>query len=180
MLANPRHSRVLLTNLARGEAPASAGLSARYPGLYLLLAGLELFDISPIVVGESQPIETAASGKLSCSITVLDCDAMSVWRDRRFAESLGSSGTIIFLGGSWLEEDIFIVALQGAERGYEVRLLSDVVLPRIEEDKPFVFDRLSAHGILTATVRQTLLEWAVCLDDPLLTQKVQQLFSKSD
>ncbi|MBT1516386.1 hypothetical protein KIP88_38745, partial [Bradyrhizobium sp. SRL28] len=80
-------------------------------------------------------------------------------------------------GGSWLEEDIFIAALQAAERGYDVRLLSDLIATRVDADRSLALDRLALHGILATTVRQTLLEWAVYLHDPLLMQKVQQLLS---
>ena len=179
MLADPRHSRVVLVNLTRGETLASAGLAARYPGLPLLQAGLGLFAVESIVVGECQSFGKGATDQLMDPITQLDGDVLSIWGDHRFTDTLGSSDTgIIFLGGTWLEEEIFILALQGAERGYDVRLLSDLIPARIEGNRTFVFDRLAVHGILATTVRQTLLEWAVCLDDPLLKQKVRQLLSE--
>ncbi len=111
-------------------------------------------------------------------MTQLDVDAFSIWRDQRFTDNLASCETgIIFFAGSWLEEEIFIAALQAAERGYDVRLLSDLIAVRTGADRSLVFDRLALHGILATTLRQTLLEWAVCLHNPLLMQKVQQLLS---
>ncbi|XIA61990.1 hypothetical protein ACFIOY_20025 [Bradyrhizobium sp. TZ2] len=101
-----------------------------------------------------------------------DVDAFSIWHDRRFTDNLASpEGGIIFLGGSWLEEEILIAALQAAERGYDVRLLSDVIAAPTETDRSLVFNRLALHGILATTVRQTLLEWAVHLHDPLFDAK---------
>lgn len=178
MLADPRHSRVVLINLTRGEEPASASVAARHVSLSLLQEGLQIFAVASTVIGECSPFGIELTEQVVNSIAQLDGDAFSIWRDRRFTDALGSSDTgIVFLGGSWLEEEIFIVALQGVERGYDVRLLSDLVRARVEADRSLVFDRLAAHGILATTVRQTLLEWAVCLDDPLLKQRVQQLLS---
>lgn len=178
MLADPRHSRVVLVNLTRGETPASAGLAAHRPSLSLLQAGLELFAVESIQIGERQPSGTEEIEQFMGSMTQLDGDVLSIWSDRRFTDIVGSSDTgIIFFGGSWLEEEIFIVALQGAQRGYDVRLLSDLIRVRVEVDRSLVFDRLAVHGILATTVRQTLLEWAVRLDDPLLKRRVQQLLS---
>jgi hypothetical protein len=179
MLADPRHSRVVLVNRTCGETPAlSAPLAARRAGLSLLRAGLELFAVPSTVVGECEPFGSRATEQPVRSMIQLDVDVLSIWQDRRFADSLVSSETrIIFLGGGWLEEEIFIAALQGAERGYDVRVVSDVVVARVESDRPLVFDRLALHGIVATTVRQTLLEWVVSLNDPLLKKKVQQLLS---
>jgi hypothetical protein len=135
-----------------------------------------MFAVPSTVVGECEPFGNGCNEQLVRSMTQLDVDVLSIWQDQRFAEALISSETrIVFLGGGWLEEEIFIAALQGAEHGYDVRVLSDVVVARVRADRPLVIDRLALHGILTTTVRQTLLEWAVCLNDPPLKKKVQQL-----
>jgi nicotinamidase-related amidase len=134
-----------------------------------------MFAIPSILVGEREPFLT---GGEEPAVVQLDVDVLSIWQDQSFADALASSETrILFLGGGWLEEEIFIAALQGAQRGYDVRLLSDAVVARVEADRPLVFDRLALHGILATTVRQMLLEWAVCLNDPILKKKVQQLLS---
>ncbi|WJR75507.1 hypothetical protein [Bradyrhizobium sp. NP1] len=167
-----------MINLTRGETPASAGLAARQVSLSLLQAGLEIFGVASTLIGECHPFGIEATERDGHSMTQLDGDGISIWHDRRFTDTLASPETgIIFFGGSWLEEEIFIAALQGAQRGYDVRLLSDLIAVRVETDRSLVFDRLALHGILPTTVRQTLLEWAVCLDDPLLRQKVQLLLS---
>jgi nicotinamidase-related amidase len=135
-----------------------------------------MFAVPTTVIGECEPFENRCNEQLVRSMTQLDVDALSIWQDQRFADALASSETrIIFLGGGWLEEEVFIAALQGAEHGYDVRVLSDVVVTHVQADRPLVFDRLALHGILATTVRQTLLEWAVYLNDPLLKKKVQQL-----
>ncbi|MCA6108048.1 hypothetical protein [Bradyrhizobium cenepequi] len=178
MFADSRHSRVVLINLTRGETPASADLAARHVSFSLLRTGLEMFAVALTLIGECQPFGIKGGQQLVNSMTQLDVDAFSIWQDRRFTDDLASPETgIIFFGGSWLEEEIFIAALQAAERGYDVRLLSDLIAARIDADRSLVFDRLALHGILATTVRQTLLEWAVYLHDPVLTQTVQQLLS---
>ncbi|XIA67547.1 hypothetical protein ACFIOY_19275 [Bradyrhizobium sp. TZ2] len=135
-----------------------------------------MFTVASTLIGERQPFGIKSGHPLEHSMTQLDVDALSIWHDRRFTENLASPETsIIFFGESWLEEEIFIAALQAAERGCDVHLLSDVIAARIETDRSLVFNRLALHGILATTVRQMLLEWAVHLHDPLLTQKVQQL-----
>ncbi|MBO4225299.1 hypothetical protein [Bradyrhizobium neotropicale] len=169
---------MVLINLTRGETPASGGLAARHTGLSLLQAGLDLFALAPIIVDQCQPFGLGVIEQFMNATIQLESDALSIWGDRRFIDTLGSSDAeIIFLGGSWLEEEISIVALQAAERGYDVRLLSDLIQSRSAADRSLVFDRLSVHGVLATTVRQTLLEWAVCLDDPLLKQRVRELLS---
>ncbi|KRR16192.1 MULTISPECIES: hypothetical protein [Bradyrhizobium] len=169
---------MVLVNLRRGETPASADLAARHVSFSLLQTGLEMFTVASTLIGKCQPFGITGSQQVVHSMTQLDVDALSIWHDRRFTDNLASPETgIIFFGGSWLEEEIFIAALQAAERGYDVRLLSDVIAARVEADRSLVFDRLALHGILGTTVRQTLLEWAVYMHDPLLMQKVQQLLS---
>ncbi|WP_152535819.1 hypothetical protein [Bradyrhizobium sp. Ai1a-2] len=169
---------MVLINLSRGERLASAGLGARHSSFSLLQTGLEMFAVASIAIGECQPAGIEVRQQLVHSMMHLDVDALSIWQDHRFTDNLASAQTsIIFFAGSWFEEEIFIAALQAAERGYDVRLLSDLIAARVDGDRSLVLDRLALHGILPTTVRQMLLEWAVCLDDALLKQKVQQLLS---
>lgn len=83
----------------------------------------------------------------------------------------------VFLGGAFLEEEVFIAALEGVKLGYDVRLLANLSMARHEGDRPLVLDRLALHGVLATTVRQALLEWAVCRDDPDLKQRFLTLLS---
>jgi nicotinamidase-related amidase len=108
----------------------------------------------------------------------VDGDGLSLWRNEGLTTSLAASNAgVIFLGGAFLDEDVFITALEGVKLGYDMRLLADLSLARREADRSLVLDRLALHGVITTTVRQALLEWAVCLDDPLLKQKVRKLLS---
>jgi hypothetical protein len=178
MLADPRHSRLVLINLARGEGggvPAEFG-ARRRESLALLPAALEIFGVGVNAVGEYEPAQLPAA--LAPSITPVDGDGLSLWRNERFTTSLAASNVgVILLGGAFLEEDVFIAALEGVKAGYDVRLLADLSMARREADRALVLNRLALHGVLTMTLRQALLEWAVCLDDTLLKQKVRKLLS---
>ncbi|WP_024512715.1 isochorismatase family protein [Bradyrhizobium sp. ARR65] len=167
---------MVLINLMRDQMPAHTAVIGA--GLSLLQAGLQMFNVSSILVGKCQPLDIEPDQAAMDLITQLEVNAFSIWRDRRFTDGLASAqASVLFFGGSWLEEEIFISALQAAERGYDVRLVSDITTARAEADRSFVLDRLALHGILATTVRQMLLEWAVCLGDPVLLQKVQELLS---
>jgi hypothetical protein len=178
MLADSRHSRLVLINPSRGGlGDVSTELVARKrESLVLLSAALELFGIAALAIGEYDPAITP--DKLVRLLTPLDGDGLSLWRDQRFTQSLGASDIgVILLGGAWLEEEVFIAALQGVRHGYDVRVLADLSVARIEADRGLVLDRLAMHGVPAMTVRQALLEWATCLEDPVLKQRVQQLLA---
>jgi hypothetical protein len=174
MLADPHHSRIVLINLARG-GQAEFG-ARRNAALTLLPACREIFAVGLTAIGEYDPTQLA--GEVVHSITPLDVNGLCLWRDQRFTASLAASDIgVIFLGGAWLDEEVLMAALEGVKLGYDVRLLADLSMARLEADRSLVLDRLALHGVLTMTVRQALLEWAVCLDDPTLKQRVQQLLS---
>ncbi|SDH59305.1 MULTISPECIES: isochorismatase family protein [Bradyrhizobium] len=178
MLADPRHSRIVLINLARGEQASVAAEFAtrRRASLTLLPFCQKIFGVSQTAVGEYERSQLAE--EVAHSIAPLDVDGLSLWLDQRFTDSLAASNVgVVVLGGAWLEEDVFIAALEGVRRGYDVRLLADLSTARVEADRSLVLDRLALHGVLTTTVRQALLEWAVCLDDASLKQRVRQLLS---
>jgi hypothetical protein len=178
MLADPRHSRLVLINPSRGEGGAgSAEFAARWQeSLSLLPAAHEIFGVGVYAIGEHDPAQW--SQRLALSITLLEGDGLSLWRKERFTEPLAASDVgVVVLGGAWLEEEIFIAALEGVRLGHDVRLLADLSIARREADRSLVLHRLALHGVLATTVRQALLEWAVCLDDPILKQRVQQLLS---
>jgi hypothetical protein len=180
MIADPRHSRVIVINPERGEMLPPSGLGTRQREFSLLEAGIEMFAVASTRIGGGQQFSSNNDIQLAEPRLQLNVDVVSFWRDRRFMDDLVTSEAgIIFFAGSRLEEEICISALQAAERGYEVRLISDLIEARAETDRSLVFGRLGLHGVLATTVRQTLLEWAVCLGDPLLMQRVQQLLSQS-
>ncbi|WP_074816236.1 MULTISPECIES: hypothetical protein [Bradyrhizobium] len=108
----------------------------------------------------------------------MDVDPLRLWRDgsRALSLAMGKAG-IVFLGGALLKEDVLIAALEGGAHGYDVRVLADLSVPRREGDRPLVFNPFALHGVLTITVRQALLEWAVSCDGPVAIGKVRPLLS---
>ncbi len=178
MLANPRHSRVVLINPSRnglGELPAEA-VARRGDSLALLPAAHEIFNVAVQIIGEYKP--GLLPEKLHEVAAILNVDALSLWSDQRFRSSLAVSDVgVIFLGGAWLDEEVLIAALEAIKLGYDVRLLADLSAARIERDRRLVLDRLALHGVLTMTTRQAFLEWAACLDDPVVKRRVQLLLS---
>lgn len=176
MLADPRRSYVLLIHPARcARSEAAQNSDGWGSNVSLLLAACDIFTIQACVVGEYNP---AGSADPVSAFAVVDVDPLRMWRDGSHALSLamGEAG-VVFLGGAWLEEDVLIVALEAAAHGYDVRLLADLSVPRREVDRQLSFDRLALHGILTMTLRQALLEWAVSCDDPAAMGRVRQLLS---
>ena len=168
VLFNPSRSEL-------GEVSAEI-VARRHESLSLLLAAHELFGVAVCAIGEYQSAQMPE--RLQEITSVLDIDGLSLWNDQRFTASLAASDVgVIFLGGAWLEEEVFIAALEGARLGYDMRMLADLSIARREGDRSLVLDRLARRGVLTMTVRQALLEWAACLDDPALKQSVQQLLS---
>ncbi|MBR0900099.1 isochorismatase family protein [Bradyrhizobium tropiciagri] len=174
MLAHPRHSCVVLVNAARG---AAANASEAFAGsLPLLSICQEFFAIPQIAIGGYE--RALLPNQVAASIEHIDVDALSMWRDPQLAERLARSDVgVIFLGGAFLEEEVLISALEGARRGYDVRLLSDLSIARHESDRALVLARLAHHGILATTIRQALLEWAMSLEDFNVSQKIQELLS---
>jgi hypothetical protein len=177
MLANPHHSRLILINPAKEPGGTPAGLLARrHESLSLLRSALEICGIALNVVGEYQPGQIPMG--LDEIASTIDRDVLSLWSDPEFARSLGASDVgAIFLAGAWLEEDVLVAALQGIKLGYDVRVLADLSVARIEADRSLAVDRLSLHGVPAMTVRQALLEWATYLEDPIQRQRVQQLLA---
>jgi hypothetical protein len=178
MLADPRHSRLVLINLARGDGGgvSSEYTARRHESLSFLPAALNVFGVGVYVVGEYDSAQLPNA--VAPLITPLDGDGLSLWGNDQFTTSLAASNvTVIFLGGAFLEEDVFIAALEGVKAGYDVRLLTDLSMARREADRSLVLDRLALHGVLATTVRQALLEWAVSLDDAILKQRVLKLLS---
>lgn len=176
MLADPRFSRLVLINPSRGEfGEVSPELAARRrESLLLLPAVREVFGVPVHAAGDHD------AGKIPPAIAdcfdLQDIDVLSLWHDQRFNSSLAASNIgAVFLGGAWLEEEVLVAAVEGVRLGYDVRVLVDISLARFEPDRSLVLHRLGLHGVLPTTMRQILLEWAVCVDDPALKQRVQQI-----
>ncbi len=176
MLANPRHSRIVLINPAGWQpGQVSNRFAARWhDSLALLPAAAEIFGVDVDVIGQYDPAQFPQ--RLASAIIPLKGDDLTLWRDSQFTASLKASGTnTVFVGGAFLEEHVLVTALEGARLGYDVRLLADLSPARVASDRALVVGRLALHGVVTTTVRQALLEWAVCLDDPILIKRVQMV-----
>jgi nicotinamidase-related amidase len=178
MLADPRHSRLVPINPARVEPHAASAefVARRRESLALLPAAFEILGVGVHAIGEYDAAQLPEA--LAPSIKLLEGDGLSLWRNERFKALIAAANaSVIFLGGAFLEEEVFIAALEAARLGYDVRLLADLSVARNEADRSLVLDRLALHGVLATTVRQALLEWAVCLDDPSSKQRVIKLLS---
>ncbi|MCP3407608.1 hypothetical protein [Bradyrhizobium sp. CCGB01] len=178
MLADPRQSRVVLLNLARGSVAGGAGAFAaqRDEGLALLPICRDILGVRSIAFGAHWPGLCAA--EVAAAIESFESDALSPWHDPAFSAQLAEADAgIVFFGGGYLEEEVLVAALEGARRGYEVRLLADLAFARREADRQLVVNRLAHHGIVTTTIRQALFEWAAALDDRELMLRIQRLLS---
>ncbi|MBR0803439.1 hypothetical protein JEY40_17365 [Bradyrhizobium japonicum] len=173
MLADPRHSVVVILNpsWATADAPEQDVDTLNLP---LLEAGCRLLGVTPLALGDCRP-HTSATG-MPQVLQMLPLDGHLPWRDELFVQRMTQDDLrFLYLAGAWLEEDVLITALEGAARGYDIRLLSDLSAVRRESERKPMFDRLVLHGMLVTTVRQTLLEWAVCLGDSGVMGEIRQL-----
>ncbi|WP_146991408.1 hypothetical protein [Bradyrhizobium macuxiense] len=171
MLADPRTSRVVLVNPARVLSAGETCERARKAreSLRLLAACHEWFAVRAFAIGD------LGSTAFDPSICRLSSDTLDLWTDTEFIGDIDASqGCCVLLGGGWIDEDILMLALQGAWLGYDVRLLIDLSCQRSEGDEALVIKRLVLHGIIPTTVRQTVLEWSVQIGDRDLRQLVRQ------
>jgi hypothetical protein len=178
MLTDPRHSLLVLINPSRIGSHAASGefVARRRESLALLPSVFEILGVEVHAIGEYDATQLPA--EFAHSIKLLEGDGLSLWRNEQFRTSIAASNVgVIFLGGAFLDEEVLIAALEAVRLGYDVRLLVDLSVARSETDRSLVVDRLALQGVLTTTVRQALLEWAVCLDDPASKQNVIKLLS---
>lgn len=175
MLADPRHSRVVLLNVTHGAAE-EAFLRDRLGNMALLPVCRDIFAISQLAVGEYD--QTSLPSHIAGALEHIDVDPLCLWQASSFAERLsGTDVAAIFFGGVFLEEEVSIAALEGARRGYDIRLLSDLTTARLESDRTLALNRLAHHGVLAMTIRQALLEWAVSMNDPAVVRMVREFLS---
>lgn len=173
MLADPRQSVVVILNpdWARPAAREEDAHTVNFP---LLEAGCRLLGVAPLALGDCKP-QTSDTRRPQV-FQMIPLDGSIPWKDERFVQRMAQDDfRFLYLAGAWLEEDVLMTALEGAARGYDIRLLSDLSAARREVERRPTFDRLVLHGMLVTTVRQTLLEWAVCLGDSGLIEEVRQL-----
>jgi hypothetical protein len=177
MLADPRHSRIVLLNMTRRDGAEPDASSLRYSReLSLLPVCQDVFGVPKIAVGEYE--RALLPQEVTLAIEHLAIDGLSLWRNPQLVERLPNSDVgVIFLCGAFLEEEVLLAALEGARSGYDIRLIWDLSLAGCEADRPIVLARLAHHGIIASTIRQTLLEWAAALGDQVVSRKIQELLS---
>ncbi len=174
MLADPRQSRIVLINVARSMRQACADACSRMrASLALLPAVIDIFAIPVHAVGEAR--YDTAPDQLAHVFREIDSEPLSLWQDPIFAQSvLTPEASVVFLGGAWLEEEVLIATLEGVRRGYDVRVLADLSVARLEIDRNLALNRLAMHGVPAMTLRQALLEWAAYAEDPSVSEMVHR------
>jgi hypothetical protein len=174
MLANPGGSRVLLINIARGPQDDPEATVFRSDTLSLLMRGLALLGVPSFAAGEY--VNALGTDDGSSSVVRLDADPLTIWRHDGLNSRLSDPAVgIVYLAGSWLEEDLVLAAIEGVELGYDVRLLADLSIPRFAAERDIALRRLEQHGVILTSVRQTLLEWALAIDDESLRSEIRSL-----
>ena len=174
MLANPGGSRVLFINIARRPLEASETTPARAVTLSLLLRGIVLLGVPAFAAGETE--SGLATNDAGADVLPLETDPLTIWRDGGFNSNLADPAIgIVYLAGAWLEEELVLVAIEGVELGYDVRLFADLSLPRFAVERDIALRRLEQHGVILTSVRQTLLEWTLTTEDESLRAEVQSL-----
>jgi hypothetical protein len=110
---------------------------------------------------------------------VLSGDAVNFWRDENVTDRLGSPETqALHVGGAWLEEDILVAALSAVRIGYDTRVLLDVSIARSLFDRASALERLTPHGVLMTTVRQTVIEWSLSSPDIDIARQLRELLPR--
>ena len=90
----------------------------------------------------------------------------------------GPETQVLYLGGAWLEEEVLIAALSAAGIGYDTRVFTDVSVLRSLLDRTPALDRLALHGILTTTVRQTVMEWSLAAPNEDLARRLRAMLDQ--
>ncbi|HEX7883999.1 MAG TPA: hypothetical protein VF499_14840 [Afipia sp.] len=176
MLADPQRSRVVLVNPARTLSLGATGERASRAAerLELLSTCHEWLAVPTFAIGEYD--SDAMPSTFGAGVRHLGGQALDLWSDTQFTSDLeASAGHCIFLGGFWLDEDVLILALEGAWLGYDIRLLLDLSWPRQDGDLFLTIQRLMLHGVIPTNVRQMLLEWTVHTGNRDLRDKVMRL-----
>jgi hypothetical protein len=160
--------------MTRGPLDDPEATVFRSDSLSLLMRGLALFGVSSFAAGDYE----APVGKddAPASVVRLEDDPLTIWRQHGLNSHLSDPAVgIVYLAGAWLEEDLVLAAIEGVELGYDVRLLADLSIPRFAAERDIALRRLEQHGVILTSVRQTLLEWALAIDDESLRAEIRLL-----
>jgi hypothetical protein len=173
MLANPGGSRVLLINVTRGPLDDPDATAFRSDTLCLLMRGLALLGVPSFAAGD---YDNRLEIDDVPGVVRLDADPLRIWRHDGFSAHLADPAVgVVYLAGGWLEEDLVLAAIEGVELGYDVRLLADLSIPRLASQRDIALRRFEQHGVILTSVRQSLLEWALAIDDQSLRSKIRSL-----
>jgi len=114
----------------------------------------------------SLPVVTIASGTLGVEAEPIGetiiADPFTLFSGDAIWPSIDrADGRYLYLGGSWLDEDILVGALAAQSAGFDTRVLIDLSVARRPHDRAPALTRLNQHGVLLTTTRQAAYEWAM-------------------
>jgi hypothetical protein len=179
MFSVPDHSLVLLINpdiACRTELPDE--IKTRLENsCNLLRQTLRAAAVPARLLGAAEV--TGASFAAIANCEIIPNDPVNLWRDQDAIDRLGHPETqVLYLGGAWLEEEVLIAALSAARIGYDTRVFTDVSVLRSLLDRTPALDRLAQHGILTTTVRQTVMEWSLSAANEDLARRLRTMLDQ--
>jgi hypothetical protein len=179
MFSVPDHSLVLLINpdIASAAELPEAIRTRLETSCDLLRQALRAAVVPARLLGVAEDTDASFASIATCEI-ILD-DPVKVWRDEKMIERLGPPETqVVYLGGAWLEEEVLIAALSAVRIGYDTRVFTDLSVLRSLLDRTPTLDRLMQHGVLTTTVRQTVMEWSRAVADDELAERLRAMLER--
>ena len=166
LLINPDAMRLTgLPDQFRARVEKSRALlhdAARVSGVSMRLLG---------AVGDS-----LASFSSLPNCRILRGDTVNFWRLKDVTNCLGPPETrVVYCGGAWLDEEVFVAALSALQIGYDTRVLVDVSVARTQFDRACVLERLVQHGVIITTVRQTMVEWSLAAPEDGIGRQLRDI-----
>ena len=179
MFSVPDHSLVLLINpdiACRTELPDEVRTRLEN-SCDLLRRILRAASVPARLLGAAEEIRASFAAITNCEVILND--PIDIWRDQHVIDCLGPPETqVLYLGGAWLEEEVLIAALSAARIGYDTRVFTDLSVLRSLLDRTPALDRLVQHGILTTTVRQTVMEWSLAAPNEDLARRLRTMLDQ--
>jgi hypothetical protein len=143
----------------------------------LLRQTLRAAAVPARLLGAAEKISASFAAIANCE--VIPNDPVNLWRNQDVIDRLGPPETqVLYLGGAWLEEEVLIAALSAARIGYDTRVFTDVSVLRSLLDRTPALDRLAHHGVLTTTVRQTVMEWSLTATNEDLARRLRVMLDQ--
>ena len=179
MFSVPDHSLVLLINpdIACRTALPEEIRTRLENSCDLLRQTLRAAAVPARLLGAAEEISASFASIANCE--VIPNDPVNVWRNQDMIDRLGPPETqVLYLGGAWLEEEVLIAALSSAHIGYDTRVFTDLSVLRSLLDRTPALDRLAQHGILTTTVRQTVMEWSLAAPNEDMARRLRAMLDQ--